>query len=212
MHTPVVDRLTLLLAGADTTLASEVSALLATLPPHTIHHADYQLYPLSFRETILLKYGETNQLTILFEEFNFYLQHGGYLHAINEIAMQGKISDKTFTSYADWVLERVIQRGKQERYLREILNATLKHYNEQVSWNFLAQELTIDHPKTIGDYFLLLEEMGIVFVQYALLETSLSAAPKKARKLMFTDPFLYHAMHAKLTASKTIMKHNYPNC
>ncbi len=40
--------------------------------------------------------------------------------------------------------------------------------------------------------------MDAVFVQAALLEDKLSAAPKKARKVMFTDPFILHAAYAWL--------------
>jgi predicted AAA+ superfamily ATPase len=36
------------------------------------------------------------------------------------------------------------------------------------------------------------------FVQAALLEDKLTAAPKKARKLMFADPFIFHAVRSWL--------------
>jgi hypothetical protein len=35
--------------------------------------------------------------------------------------------------------------------------------------------------------------MDAVFIQPALVEDKLTAAPKKARKLMFTDPFIFHS-------------------
>jgi hypothetical protein len=40
--------------------------------------------------------------------------------------------------------------------------------------------------------------MDVVFVQAALLEDKLTAAPKKARRLMFCDPFIFHAVRAWL--------------
>ncbi len=40
--------------------------------------------------------------------------------------------------------------------------------------------------------------MDAVFIQPALLEDKLTAAPKKARKLMFSDPFIFHAVRAWL--------------
>jgi predicted AAA+ superfamily ATPase len=73
-------------------------------------------------------------------------------------------------------------------FLREILAAIIKRYGSQITWNALAQDLSIDHPKTVSDYIALLESMDAVFVQSALLEDKLIAAPKKARKVMFNDP------------------------
>lgn len=38
--------------------------------------------------------------------------------------------------------------------------------------------------------------MDAVFVQKALMENELVGAPKKARKIYFADPFIYHALQA----------------
>ena len=38
--------------------------------------------------------------------------------------------------------------------------------------------------------------MDATFVQAALLEDKLTASPKKAKKLMFADPFIFHAVHS----------------
>ncbi len=41
-----------------------------------------------------------------------------------------------------------------------------------------------------------------MFVQPALLEHKLQGAPKKARKVAFTDPFIYHALNDWLGRSR----------
>ncbi len=43
-------------------------------------------------------------------------------------------------------------------------------------------------------YVELLESMDVLFIQNALLEDKLTAAPKKAKKIIFKDPFMYHAL------------------
>ena len=175
---------------------------------------DFHLYPLSFHETVKLKkcfsHEELDQLTNskfepaplsvnkLFEAFNFYLIHGGFLTAINDMAKNERISPSTFATYSDWIRGDVLKRGKQEHYLREILTAIIKRYGSQITWNSLASDLSIDHPKTVADYVALLESMDAVFIQFALVEDKLTAAPKKARKLMFADPFIFHAVRAWL--------------
>jgi predicted AAA+ superfamily ATPase len=175
---------------------------------------DFHLHPLSFLETIKLKkcfsQEELDQLmnsktepaalsvSKLFEAFNLYLIHGGFLTAINDMAKHETILPSTFATYSDWIRGDVLKRGKQEHYLREILEAIIKRYGSQVTWNALSRDLSIDHPKTVADYVALLESMDAVFIQFALVEDKLTAAPKKARKLMFADPFIFHAVRAWL--------------
>lgn len=161
---------------------------------------NFHLYPLSFREFFLLKHPKKTspEINELFQEWNHYLMHGGYLTAINDLALHGRILESTLITYSDWIAGDILKRGKQEHYLREILNAIIKRYGSQVSWNALAKDLSIDHPKTVCDYVALLESMDAVFVQAALIEDKLMAAPKTARKLMFTDPFIFHAIRAWL--------------
>ncbi len=172
--------------------------------------ADFHMYPLSFYEYLSLKNPIENldsqlqapqsmaaeNVDLIYKEFQQYLLHGGYLTAINDMAERGEILPATLNTYSDWIRGDMLKRGKQEQYLREILAAIIKRYSSQITWNSLASDLSIDHPKTVADYIRLLESMDAVFVQSALLEDKLSPAPKKAKKLMFCDPFILHATRA----------------
>lgn len=179
---------------------------------------DFHLYPLSFLEAVKLKKRfsaetlgrllnpeitpTTPSLDKLYEEFDLYLVHGGFLTAINDLARHKRIMAATFATYSDWIRGDVLKRGKQEHYLREILAAIVRRYGNQITWNTLAHDLSIDHPKTVADYIALLASMDAAFIQAALVEDKLTAAPKKARKLMFADPFIFHAVRAWLTPHK----------
>lgn len=172
---------------------------------------DFYLYPLRFSETLKLKASLTKNETNLLEEpdkeppadlmdklffdFENYLMHGGYLTAINDIERHGRILPATFSTYSDWIRGDVLKRNKRENYLLEILGAILTRYGSQITWNSLAQDLSIDHPKTVGDYVDLLSSMGALFVQSAVREDKLTPAPKKAKKVVFTDPFIFHAIN-----------------
>jgi predicted AAA+ superfamily ATPase len=127
------------------------------------------------------------------QAFSSYLIHGGYLTAINDIARDGEIMPSTYATYSDWIRGDVLKRNKQEHYLKEILTAIIRSYGSQVTWNSLARSLSIDHSMTVADYVALLARMDAVFIQSALREDRLSAAPKKAKKVMFVDPFIYRA-------------------
>ena len=93
-----------------------------------------------------------------------------------------------------FVAHYMLRLDRSEAYLREILGAITARYGSQVTWNALRSQLSIDHPKTIADYCGLLVRMDVLAVVPALQEHSLSASPKKARKLHFTDPFIHHAV------------------
>lgn len=194
----------LFLTGSDLVLMQEARK---TFPGRrgSADVVDFHLYPLSFRELLDLK-GNLQvlenpiQYDLLMSEFNSYLQHGGYLTAINDIALYGKILTATFATYSDWIRGDMLKRGKQDVYLREIINAIIKRYSSQLNstWNSLAKELSIDHHKTVADYVELLQSMDAVYIQSCLQEDTLLPSPKKAKKLMFTDPFIYHALNAWL--------------
>jgi len=194
----------LFLTGSDLVLMQEARK---TFPGRrgSADVVDFHLYPLSFRELLALK-GNLQalenpiQYDLLMSEFNSYLQHGGYLTAINDIALYGKILVATFATYSDWIRGDMLKRGKQDVYLREIINAIIKRYSSQLNstWNSLAKELSIDHHKTVADYVELLQSMDAVYIQSCLQEDTLLPAPKKAKKLMFTDPFIYHALNVWL--------------
>lgn len=172
---------------------------------------DFHLNPLSFKEYVLLRGNiaslehkiqalkfSRSEMSKLYKRFEEYLIHGGYLTAINDLAMRKKISESTLTTYSDWIRGDILKRNKQERYLKEILKAIIHRYTSQLTWNTLSADLSIDHPKTVLDYVTVLESMDALFVQSALVENKLEAAPKKARKITFTDPFIFHAVQAWL--------------
>ena len=133
---------------------------------------DFHLYPLSFYEFIQLKTKSTEVSDELLHcEFENYLKHGGYLTAINDLAAYNRINISTLITYADWIRGDVLKRGKSERYLKEFLNAVVKTYGSQVTWNALSHHVSIDHPRTIQDYAEILVSMDALFIQSALIKT-----------------------------------------
>ena len=118
---------------------------------------DFHLYPLNLFETVRLKGrfkpDELDMLMnadspailpmqdALYEEFENYLVHGGFLTAMNDLAKHSCILPATFSTYSDWIRGDALKRGKQEHYLREVLESIVKRYGSQTTWNALAQDL-----------------------------------------------------------------------
>ena len=179
---------------------------------------DFHLHPLSFAAAVGLKRSLSNQELlqlaqprsplpaeteqVLLEEFLAYLVHGGFLTAINDMARHDRILPATFATYSDWIRGDMLKRGKQEHYLGEVLAAIVRCYGTQTTYNALARTLSIDHPATVSDYIALLTSMDVLRVQPALREDKLTGAPKKARKISFCDPFIFHAVQSWLHAAQ----------
>jgi predicted AAA+ superfamily ATPase len=166
---------------------------------------DFHLYPLSFFEFIRLKHktSEPLETDLLLKEFDNYLIHGGFLTAINSLINYDEIKTAIYRTYSDWIRGDVIKRGKSENYLKEFLVAIIKTYGSQITWNSISHHTSINHPQTIQDYANLLEAMDVLFIQSALIEDKLLGAPKKAKKIVFKDPFILHAINRWIFPLKT---------
>ncbi len=208
----VLDQVVLLLTGSDSLIIQEARARFPGRRGRA-DIVDFHLFPLTFYETVMLKGISVpvakevplNASLIpsevrlsLDQAFHDYLLHGGYLRAINDLTEHHQITPATFLTYSDWIRGDMMKRGKQEHFLREVLGAVVARLGSQVTWNNLSKDLSIDHPATVSDYIALLGRMDALFVQPALREDKLVAAPKKARKVMCSDPFIYHAIRSWL--------------
>jgi len=204
--TGTLENVLLVLTGSDLVLIQEARKRFpgrrGKLAKVGFHH-----YPLSFPEYLKLKNNVPNEvinkkplssesMILLYEEWDAYLMHGGFLTAINDLADNQIINPSTFNIYSDWIRGDILKRKKKEIFLREILTAILKHYTKQISWNNLLKELSIDHTLTITDYIGLLESMDVAFVQSAIIEDKLVPAPKKQKKVIFCDPFIFHSIRS----------------
>ena len=202
-----LDDVILVLTGSDILILSEARM---RFPGRrgVADEVDFHLYPLSFAETVHLKgilddeqqqsvqhAPSAETVRILFTAFDEYLMHGGFLTAINDLSAHARILPATMRTYSDWIRGDVLKRGRHEHFLREIITAIIRRYCSQITWNNLLADLSIDHPKTVADYVQLLAAMDAAYIQSAIKEDLLCAAPKKAKKLLFTDPFIYHALN-----------------
>jgi hypothetical protein len=182
-----------ILTGSDLVLMNE-AAMRFPGRRGTHRQVDFHYSPLSFKEYVDLVHPARPTLSFLYEAFEQYLIHGGFLSAINDWAKHEEILPSTAKTYSDWIRGDFLKRGKKEQNVRDFLQAVLKTYGTQVTWHTLTHHTAIEHPKTIQDYAELMQSMDALFIQEALIEHKLLPAPKKAKRLFFSDPFVYHSL------------------
>lgn len=208
-----------ILTGSDTVLLKEA---MMRFPGRrgAADRVDFHLFPLSYLETVSLydpslsqKFAQASRefrkrlllpesLPELLNEdiverlylfWDRYLVTGGFLTAINALASSGSIPRSTYRTYLQWIQGDLLKRGKNPEYARELLGGLMERLGSQLTWHSLTSGVSIEHHQTIADYVSHLERMDVVLVLNALREDKMRAAPKKARKIHFADPFIFHA-------------------
>jgi hypothetical protein len=213
------ERVFVLLTGSDRILIEDSLKRLPGRRGRADQH-DFQLRPLTFAEFVGLRgrldaglvdelvagawdgplpqAATAREIAALTQECRTYHLTGGFLPAINDLEGADDVAAATLRTYADWIRGDFLRLDRNEHYLREVVQAISLRAGSQVTWNALAKSLSIDHPKTIADYVAILERMDAVVVVPALAEDKLCAAPKKGRKVFFSDPFIHRALLAWL--------------
>lgn len=183
-----------LLTGSDTLILKEAATRFPGRRGNA-DKADFHMYPLSFESYVkLVKPNLKPDPKQLYDLFKDYLQCGGYLRAINDLASNGKISEATFLTYEQWIRGDFIQRGKNEDYLKNLLQALLTVGVGQISYSSLTQKIGLMSKETVMDYCRLLERMDILINLQAFDQNKNQGFPRKDRKFHFTDPFIYRTL------------------
>lgn len=179
-----------LLTGSDTIILKE-AALRFPGRRGKSDITDFHLYPLSFKNYVNLIENSkkpTNQK--LKEHFKTYLDCGGYLRAINDIAELGKISTASYLTYEQWIRGDILKKGKNETNLINLLHALMTIGVSPISYSSLTQKIGSMTKDTCLDYSHLLERMDVLISLQAYDQNKKQGFPKKDKKFHFTDPFI----------------------
>jgi predicted AAA+ superfamily ATPase len=136
----------------------------------------------------------TDRMGELYSFFNQYMVTGGFLTALNAFGMHGRIDDYVYNTYIQWVIGDFLKKNKKEHLLKEILISLSERLGKQVSYQNITAATSIQSHTTTQDYLQVLTHMDVVFVLEALREDKLRAAPKKLKKVHFSDPFIANAL------------------
>lgn len=183
-----------LLTGSDTLILKEAAM---SFPGRRgkASKTDFHLYPLSFFEYVSLRSSKSKiNNEKLFSFFKDYLVCGGYLRAINDFAINKKITDSTYFTYEQWIRGDFLKKGKNEENLLQILRGLLTIGVSQISYSSLTQKIGLMSKETCIDYSNLLQRMDVLMNLQAFDQTKKQGFPRKARKFHFLDPFILHTI------------------
>jgi predicted AAA+ superfamily ATPase len=183
-----------ILTGSDTAILKEAAVRFPGRRGNAAE-TDFHMHPLTFREYVelvapsLLTSSE-DELHTLFDAFGFYLECGGYLRAINELHAFGNVRDATYLTFEQWIRGDFEKRGKKLSYLLETLSVLFETSTTQVTYSKLSSKTGAMSKDTFIDYCGLLERMDVICTLDAFDQNTLRGFPKKAKKILFQDPFI----------------------
>lgn len=123
-----------------------------------------------------------------------YLITGGVPRAVNSYISQGTIPDIIYSDYVNLIIRDITRWGGNEIYLRQIVQRAIETLSSQVSWNNLKDETEIATHDTARWYVDILKNSFVVSYIHHLDKDKGVSYYRKAKKIYFCDPFMFHAL------------------
>lgn len=182
------------------------------------HENDLDMLPLSFRAYVQnlygfedLPYASESHVRCLYEAcqnasyyeveiqqaFEEYLLCGGFPLSILGLRKAGEIDPSIYYTYLQAFLGDITKAGKNESYLREIVQTILQKQHEPLDWLMISQESGIGSHHTAKDYIETMEAFFVLKVIYALKSLGgKEISFRKRKKVYIGDPFIYSLLLA----------------
>lgn len=123
-----------------------------------------------------------------------YLITGGVPRVVNSYISQGNIPDIVYSDYVNLIVRDITRWGGNEIYLRQIIQRIIETLSSQVSWNSLKDETEIATHDTVRWYVDILKNCFVVSYIHYLDKNKGVPYYRKAKKIYFCDPFMFHAL------------------
>lgn len=156
--------------------------------------------PLDFSEVYyLLNPKEENKITTenyldyqkrLDYYLDIYLLTGGYINTLNSFKKNGAISQNIYDSQLSWLMSDILAIGRDPILLKQILGEFLEKIGQPIGYQTIAKKTKAKTHLTIAKYFEILDSMFVTRSVHQINESG-SPATTKAKKVYFSDPFLF---------------------
>lgn len=152
---------------------------------------EFYLLPMLFDEFLEMRaqagWASENRI----HELECYFKSGGFPIAVAEAGKNSHVPKKAIQTYLKWIIGDVIQLGKQEDFLKELLIQFALCLQTPLSFQTLAKKTTIGSHNTVREYVSVLESCFALRSLHAVDLDTGAYRFKKDRKFYFTDPLLY---------------------
>lgn len=145
--------------------------------------------PKEFEELMLYK----KELEGLFDD---YLLTGGVPRAINSYVSNGVIPQGVYSIYTELFLRDIHRWGGNDIYVKQILQRIIQTLSSTISWNSLKEDTEIAAHDTAKSYVDILKNSFVISYVYHLNLSRKTPYLRKAKKIYFQDPFLFHALRS----------------
>ena len=125
------------------------------------------------------------------EALEAFFRIGGFPTALVEGGPGSLTPEKSKATYWQWLRGDAIKLGKQETYLKEIMEQVAVTTTSAISLQSLAQKTQLGSHNTAQDYVSLLEDCFALRTFYALDPSTGAYRYRKQKKFYFTDPLIY---------------------
>ena len=182
------------------------------------HENDLELLPLSFRDFLLQK----NRISVLpavptltpdlvyqaaqemlmrnvqiRADWEVYLRTGGFPLSINAYVKQKHVPPDVYATHQTAFVGEALRAGLNEGMLRYLLSALIETVGTPVHWQTLAKRAGMGSHHSAQKY---VEDLAALYLLRVIPATQHlhhpQPAPRKRRKIYFTDPFLWATFQA----------------
>ncbi len=154
-------------------------------------------YPASFYDFVKIAKGKElsrdylishiSEMNILLEK---YLLSGGFPISFNDILGEGKIKEKTYETYIEWVSGDAEKAGIGIEKLISLGKVLINSLSNTISWQEISRRIGVESHHTSNNYVEKLEKMFLVNYIYNSI-TFDEVQQRKNKKFYFLDPFLF---------------------
>ena len=156
---------------------------------------EYVLLPMDFFEWKSMKKIAGWPLHNSVKDLEDYFRIGGFPIALREAGADNKNPKESKHTLWRWILGDCLRRGKQEKFLKELLIELAGLHTGRISYHKLAQKTQIMSYNTVHEYVNLLEDCFALKILYALDPNTAKTQYKKDKKFYFRDPLIFHMAH-----------------
>ena len=131
-----------------------------------------------------------------------YATNGGIPLIIEQRDKRRTIPEGSYTAYLNLMLDDVAAFERKQEVVKGIATALIRSIGRPVSWASLARDVGLPNATSALSHASVLEDMFMLSTMYQYNTKTKTTMPGKGKKIHFTDPFYFHALHGWIVGTE----------